>query len=330
VRILFCQLQIFLCLIGLILWPDKSGNSSPQLITEASGVTRQGNYLLIVDDSVAGAFFRVLIPQPFRPHFSLNSEPQLVSWPEAKLGIDLEGIDMLADGRLALLSERLHALIGEHGLIAEYDKVVSEFAGRGLEGVAVRSLPGQVSRVAVLWEGGYPQYPYVPLSLKEIAGRVPMRPLLLVHDLKPHAFGVTVLRKDALKVTELEVPLPPGKEPEAQRFRASDLVWYRLETMGREPWGVTALISSENSSAVRVYQYHWLQRFELDGARVGEPLDLASFLPSAIQGLNWEGMSWFERGKSLVLVHEGSRQHPSSAYILTLPPEWQFEWPESE
>jgi hypothetical protein len=182
-----------------------------------------------------------------------------------------------------------------------------------------------VSRIAVLWEGGYPQYPYVPLSLKQAAGRVAMKPLLLVHDLKPHAAGVTVLRQDAVKVAELDVASPAGSEPEAQRFRAPDLVWTRFQRADRTEWGVVALLSSENSSSVRVYKYHWLQRFDMDGIKVGQHLDLANLLPPAIQGLNWEGMAWFERGKSLVLVHEGSHQQPSSAYILPLPQNWQFE-----
>ena len=97
------QLEILLCLTGLILSTEKA--ASRHLISEASGVTRQGDYLLIVDDSVPGAFFRVPIPQPLKPHLSLDtSDMQLVSWPEAKLAIDLEGIDILADGRLALLA----------------------------------------------------------------------------------------------------------------------------------------------------------------------------------------------------------------------------------
>jgi hypothetical protein len=153
-----------------------------------------------------------------------------------------------------------------------------------------------------------------------------MKPLLLVHDLKPHASGVTVLRNDALKFAELDVPVPSGKEPEAQRFRAPDLVWSRFQRIGRSEWGIIALLSSENSGGARVYQYHWLQRFGLDGVPVGPHLDLANLLPPAIQSLNWEGMSWFERGKSLVLVHEASQLQPSSAYILSLPTDWQFEW----
>jgi len=288
---------------------------------------REGNHLLIVDDSVPGAFFRVPIPQPLSPHLPLNgANVELVSWPEGKLAIDLEGMDRLADGRLALLSERLHALVGESGLIVQYDKILAEVAGRGLEGVAVRALPGEVSRIAVLWEGGYPQYPYVPLSLKQAAGRIAMKPLLLVHDLKPYVSGVTVLRNDASKFVELNVPVPSGKEPEAQRFRAPDLVWSRFHRVGRSEWGIIALLSSENSGGARVYQYHWLQRFDLDGVPSGPHLDLAILLPPAIQSLNWEGIAWFERGKSLVLVHEASQLQPSSAYILCLPTDWQFEW----
>jgi hypothetical protein len=237
---------------------------------------------------------------------------------------DFEGVDRLADGKLVFLSERLRSLFGEDGLIAQYDSLLGEFANRGLEGVAVRPLPGGVSRIAVLWEGGYPDYASVPWSLRSSAGRQAMRPLVVVHDLNSGVRGVELKMRDAKLAVELEVPKPAGEEPEAQRFRAPDLVWTRWRNGSAEDWGFLVLISSQDSVERPQYLYHWLQRFDLKGKPVGEPLDLAQFLPTEIQHANWEGFSWFDPGKSLVLVHEGDRRLDAHAFILSLPGDWQY------
>jgi len=240
------------------------------------------------------------------------------------LAPDFEGIDHLADGKLVFLSERLRSLVGEEGLIAEYDSLLGEFANRGLEGVAVRTLPGGVSRIAVVWEGGYPDYDSVPWSVRDTVGRQAMRPLVVVHDLNSGVRGVELKMRDARLAVELDVPKPAGEEPEAQRFRAPDLVWTRSPGGSVDDWIFLVLIVSQDSVERPQYLYHWLQRFELTGKPVGKPLDLAQFLPEDISHANWEGLSWFEAGKSLVLVHEGNRRLPSHAFILNLPEDWQY------
>jgi len=237
---------------------------------------------------------------------------------------DLEGVDRLADGKLVFLSERLRSLVGEDGIIAEYDSLLGEFANRGLEGVAVRPLPGGISRIAVLWEGGYPDYASVPWSLRSTAGRQSMRPLVVVHDLNSGVRGVELKMRDAKLAVELEVPEPAGEEPEAQRFRAPDLVWTRSRNGSADDWIFLVLIVSQDSVESPQYLYHWLQRFDLQGKTVGAPLDLAQFLPKEISHANWEGLSWFEPGTSLVLVHEGNRRLPAHAFILNLPEDWQY------
>jgi hypothetical protein len=52
----------------------------------------------------------------------------------AKLQVDLEAVDILADGRVVALSERLHALVSDGGLVAEYPDFLGEVGGIGLEG----------------------------------------------------------------------------------------------------------------------------------------------------------------------------------------------------
>lgn len=315
----------FLCYLILLMGCGRRDPGNPAEIDEASGVTRQGNDLIIVDDSVIGGYFRVPLGGSRGPLLALKQYPaQRVPLADGCLAVDLEGADKLADGRLVFLSERLRSLIGEDGLIAEYDSLLGEFANRGLEGVACRSLAGNVSRVAVLWEGGYPDYASVPLSVRDSVGRTAMRPLIVVHDLKPGTRATELKIRDAVSTAELEVPRPLGIEPDAQRFRAPDLVWAKLNGAGQSDWGFIVLISSQNSSDRPEYEHHWLQRFDLLGKPVGGPLDLARLLPPAIQTANWEGLGWFEPGKELVLVHEGSRSLPPHAFVLALPEQWQF------
>ena len=312
----------FLLLLGACTAPP--GNPTID-IREASGVMRQSDSLLVVDDAAWGCYFSVPIAGEKGPLIGLQGTGvRRITLPATPLVPDFEGIDRLADGRLVFLSERLRSLVGEEGPIAEYDSLLGEFANRGLEGVAVRPLPGGVSHIAVVWEGGYPDYASVPLSMRDIMGRRAMRPLVVVHDLNSGVRGVELKARDAKLAVELEVPKPSGEEPTAQRFRAPDLVWTRSPGGSVDDWIFLVLIVSQDSVERPQYLYHWLQRFDLSGKPVGAPLDLAQFLPEDISHANWEGLSWFEPGKSLVLVHEGNRRQSSHAFILTLPEDWQF------
>ena len=78
--------------------------SSETFVLEASGVTREGNDLIVVDDSLVGAYFRVSIRDLRGSLIDLHQAPtQRVPLPEGCLAIDLEGVDHLADGLVALL-----------------------------------------------------------------------------------------------------------------------------------------------------------------------------------------------------------------------------------
>jgi len=292
-------------------------------IKEASGVTRQGDSLLIVDDSDVGAYFRVAIGRLPGPLFDLNNlRPQRILLKNRGLGVDLESIGILADGRVALLSERLRSLVSDEGIIAEYDSELAEMGRRGLEGLAIRPLPNGASRVAVAWEGGYPDFGLLP---RRASARSAWLPLILVHDVPRNARVGRVGLKDAAASIELTVPRPPGIEPEAQRFRAPDLVWTRLPAkQSGDGWGFIVLLSSQNGSANPTFGLKWLQRFDMEGQPVGEPLDLLKYLSRDLAGVNWEGLGWWEPGKKVVLVHEDDPHHRAHAFILELPADWQF------
>jgi hypothetical protein len=276
--------------------------------------------LLIVDDGLNGAYFRFDLHGEQGPEIVLDpSRVERVPLPNGYIATDLEGIDVLADGRVVVLSERLRSLFCADGIVAEYDAPLSEFGKRGLEGVAVRALPGESSQVAVLWEGGYPEYYSVPEQMRAQAGRKAMHPLIQVHYLRPGESGVLVRGGGLIR---LDVPRPAGREPAAQRFRAPDLIWHQLR---KDRWGFIVLLSSQDSTDKPNYMYHWLQRFTVDGKRVGEPIDLDRIMPADLKGVNWEGLGWFEEGQSVVLVYEGQTKSRTVAYVLPLPEKWQFE-----
>jgi len=295
---------------------------TPEL-RDISGVARSGDTLLLVDDEEPAVYFRFPIAQSPGPLILLDrSRLEAVPLVAANLAVDLESIDVLADGRVVVLSERLRALLDSQGVVVEYDPLLAEVGRRGLEGLAVQHLPGGSSRIAVLWEGGYPEYGDLHPQLRNSAGHSALRPLVLVHDLKKDQRLRGLRLTDAANVVELHVPLPAGQEPEAQRFRAPDLVW--ASWMGRrgQEIGFIVLISSLNSSGLREYRYHWLLRFTLAGEPVGEPLDLDRLAPE-LKGVNWEGLAWFEESRTLVAVCETSKTGRPVALLIPVPAAWR-------
>jgi hypothetical protein len=185
-------------------------------------------------------------------------------------------------------------------------------------------LPGDVSRVAVIWEGGYPDVGALHPQLEARAGQGPFQPIVFVHDLTPGARPGRVRWHEGVHHTLLDVPLPPGDAPAAQRFRAPAIEWYRWPGGGDDEWGFLVILSSQNAVEQPEFLHHWIQRFDLDGKPVGEPIDLEEVAPPEIAHANWEGLAWWERGKSVVMVHEGRGDTPPHAFIFELPEDWQF------
>lgn len=287
-------------------------------IREASGIARHGEYLLIVDDSQHGSYFRFQLQGETGPMIGLDpARLERVPLPHSSMATDLESINVLADGRVVVLSERLRAMFDAKGAVADYGAVLSEFGKRGMEGLAVRTIGDGVSRVAVLWEGGYPQYYDVPEQLRAQVGRKALSPIVQVHDLKPSDRGVQVRGSN---MVALDVPLPKGRGPGAQRFRAPDLVWHHFPN---GEWGFIVLLTSQNSVERPDYKYHRLECFTAQGKRIGLRLDLNAMVDKPLQRVNWEGVDWFEEGKSLVLVYESYPNNLPAALVLDLPDNWK-------
>lgn len=315
-----------------IAWTSQGfAQTNDSKITEASGIARLGKNLIIVDDEAAGAYFRVPIDAPDASLITADpGHTTKVPMPNAELAIDLEGIDVLADGRVVVLSERLRALVTEDGGLIEYPNPLAEFGNMGLEGLAVRPLPDGSSRIAVLWEGGYPEHWDVPWQLRDLStqqqttvGRTSLRPVVVVHDLEAGKSSMEIKRVDPIF---LKVPTPAGDEPEAQRFRAPDLVWHELSGGGSENWGFIVLLSSKNAVENRSFAHKWLQRFDGTGEPFGEPVEIKSLLPeqadSKLKTANWEGLGWFEHGRRLVLIHDDYPKGTPTAVVVNLPTEW--------
>lgn len=144
-------------LFSLTLNSTRLGQTVVPDASEASGIVRVGDDLLIVSDSDPGAYYRIRINDPNAHVIPIDPKSLTrIKLSAGAVALDLESIDILADGRVVVLSERLRALVADGGIVQEYDDPLSELAERGLEGVAVRPLPDGTSRVAVVWEGGYP------------------------------------------------------------------------------------------------------------------------------------------------------------------------------
>jgi hypothetical protein len=290
----------------------------------ASGVARHGDALLIVSDKDPGAYYRYPIGKEHGPRIPIDlSQLQRVPMPAACLATDLEGIEVLADHRVVVVSEGLSALVDEKGLVAQYGGPFSELAGIGLEGVDSRPIENGASKVAVCWEGGYTQLEKVPTQLIGKVARTALKPVVLVHDIQENQVSGKIKLNDADTI-ELNVPVPNGSEPFAQRFRAPDLVWHKLKRFDHEEWGFIVLLSSQNSMENKQFLYYMLQRFDNKGQPFGEPIDINKFLPSEMHGVNWEGLDWFERGKSLVLIFDSLDETPA-AYVVDLPEDWKWQ-----
>jgi hypothetical protein len=321
-----------------------SGEAPIEGIEEASGVVRRGDRLLVVGDHEPGTYYSCPVPAGAGPTLALRPDRlrrhRIAGGPYA---LDLESIDLLADGRLVLLSERLGALLGEREIVGTYDLSLGEIGGRGLEGLAVRDLGNGRSRVAVLWEGGYPEADRLPGPVRDGLCESAFSPVVFVHDVDPGDVDREFLAGRDGREIALAVSRPPGPEPWAQRWRAPDLVWYRGERDGREAWGFLVLLSSgwsrrpgadhrececplESRGAPRKYCWKILQRFDLEGRPWGEPFDLESSFPENLRTVNWEGLGWYEPGESLVLVYdervERRRVDPQVAVVVPLPDGW--------
>lgn len=308
---------------------DGDGAGRRPIAEQASGLVRKDAAVLIVDDESAGGYFRYPVPD----ELPARLEPSAFEWIRISAGtlaVDIEGVEVLCDGRKVLLSERLRKLITDAGWVAEYDDPLGEVGERGLEGVAVRHCEGDESRshVAVVWEGGYMQTKNLLPALVSrndtvMLGNRSVPPVVFTHLLQKDALTVETKDDPSGRYVQLQVANPPGDEPAAQRFRVPDLVWHRIGD--RDEWGFVVLLNS-SSAVPEDYEHLWLQRFDREGRPVGGHIDLNQVLPPEVRDLNWEGLAWNDEGKSLLLIDDTSKERSDGPpYIarVPLPEEWR-------
>jgi hypothetical protein len=209
-------------------------------------------------------------------------------------------------------------LISDGGLVWEYGDSFSEVGTRGLEGVAVMPLSDGSSQVAVVWEGGHIRGSDVPRGIRQLDG-LAADPQVFIHRIRAGAKWDPMMRDSGTTVT-LHVS-QPSKPTRATAFRVPDLVWHKASSGDLE---FIAILNSFDSLR--------LQRFSAStGEALGEPLDLGTIasIPDSVRKLkpNWEGLGWFEDGRSLILIDDRgqTRNDKMSPFlaIVPLPSQWQ-------
>lgn len=295
--------------------PQACHPSEKPEFKEVSGVARLGDRLLMVGDDANGTVFSASVAGRALGIVALGSNSvEVLSVPHGTFAQDLEAIGIAGEVAL-VLSERLHCLVSfADGQFYEYPKSLSEIGNRGLEGLAIRPSGGGF-KVAALWEGGFLQAEDLPDELRRLALK-PLKPVLALHDLKFEGGRLVV---ENLELAVLKVPIPEH----GYAFRAPDLEWVRSE---EGAWQVAVLLSSENPNVPKSQpQLRWkhrqIRRFTLMGDPVPGLIDINAVVePSQLKRANWEGLSWFEPGRTFVLVHDHPPKGIPCAYVI--PAEW--------
>jgi hypothetical protein len=157
---------------------------------------------------------------------------------------------------------------------------------------------------------------------------------------------------------ELNTPKDSASTPGGQRFRAPDLVWHAWETDTGAVQGLIVLLQSEDaplpaSGLKPEYKRKILLRYDLLGQPHGDaveinelvqevvnsltPQDIARFSPAMGEHLqqvlslleegnwenvNWEGLAWYDPGRSLIVVYDTVPLEPPIAFVVPLPEGW--------
>lgn len=375
-------------IVGVVLSVVYAGDAD-NVITEVSGITRYGGKLLLVSDDVNGCYFEMKMDDISSAVIPIDPAKLKRIKMKGCEGVgDFESITVLADGRVAVLSEDMHALYsqtrigaGSWGVLVQFSQSVTEFGNRGLEGAAALPMPDGSSQVAVVWEGGYPALTSLPDQLQNSLGHSSLQPILVITNVPRNAMGLLaddtasyramhtpklkesgsvsnqplLVDSELPKATDLEEPVTPF----AQRFRSPDLVWHVWQGDDGADTGLIVLLTSENaplrgSGAKREFKYKKLQRYDLQGRSYGTAIEINdivkpifdSVTPTKMkkwsermrrqfanvktlldeqnwENVNWEGLEWFVRGQSLILVYDGVPADPPFAVVIPIPDSWK-------
>lgn len=197
---------------------------------------------------------------------------------------DAESVDVAYGPRGAelwlLLDEDGRRLIDRRGGSFQLPKRYKEVRGRGLEGLAVRWHQNRW-QVAVLWEGGF-------YKLKKGADKTGK-------STKPRVAILTWRRGHGASAIDREFELDVQAPAAGKRFRAPDLVWHGERLL---------VLLGSMAEGGGGFDHTWLQKFTLDGRRVGPPLKLELAWKSYRSGKNWEALDWTLDGKKLIIGYD--------------------------
>lgn len=190
-----------------------------------------------------------------------------------------------------VLGEKKRKLVDLQGGKYTFGKEFDEIAGRGLEGVAV-CWHNSRWQVAVCWEGGYFD------RKTKLEGEF-TRPRVALLSWEPGKKQSS----DPEHVFELDV-VQPSK---GQRFRAADLAW--------DAGHLLVLLASTDKTR-RKKAHTWLQRFDLDGRRLGDPVKLEELWGPYRDDKNWEALDYTLDGKGLVLGYDEKDETKHRALVV--------------
>lgn len=291
-------------------------------IPEASGIVKMNNTLYIVSDDTTGKYYTYSLKGlNLSSQLLLNDCSRLdsVDLKFGKIKMDLEGIATLGSN-IIVVSERNRSLICVDSILKTYPEPFTEFANRGIEGLAIKAndKKSEQYEVAALWEGGYPIKNDLSIGLEYYDFNKSMSPFLILNTIKSNVIDKSS-RIIKLKMNKINKMIDKKSkdfiEPFANRFRAPDLVWYKN--------GFIVLLSSERSipeEPVNKYKYKLLQRFDMYGDPIGEPLMLNDILGDESR-YNWEGLTWNKQDNSLILIHDSKKN--TTIRIVKIPNSWK-------
>lgn len=295
-------------------------------IPEASGIVKVNNKLYIVSDDTVGKYYTYsLNGLNLSNRLLLNDCSRLdsIDLRFGKIKLDLEGISTIGNN-VVVVSERNRSLILVDSILKTYSERFTEFANRGIEGLDIKTLDQSRGKydIVAIWEGGYPVQQDITIALEYKKNNKSMPPFIIKYTtisnkiIKP---SKRIIKLDMRKINKMiDRKSKNYGEPYANRFRAPDLVWYKD--------GFIVLLSSERSiprKNKKEYKYKLLQRFDINGVPIGDPLDLKQVMGNDIS-FNWEGLGWFIQDDSLILIHDSKKENKNtSIQIVKIPNSWK-------
>jgi hypothetical protein len=232
---------------------------------------------------------------------------------------DLESIGIM-ENQVVVLSESSRRIIHDKIVLVDYSDLpkLDPSGGRGLEGMAIRSLPDDDSQIAVVWEGGIH---------KKKSGRVD-QPQMLIHQVMQGHLGTKVVLHPSVWEDRL-VSVKIDESFEEWPLRCPDLAW--CWSVQRNEWALLLLLSHPDK---KMRKQKYLQLYDVLGNPIGKPESLADLgMPDDYVEHNWEGLCWHtdDSGNDhLLLVNDTDKKSKMFVCRVRPPAECARHQPETD